>query len=243
MKKFLAAAFVGILITSSLTGCGKKNETEDNSTNVEATTFDNNPEGETEIGSESVIGGSDGPTKIVIENPEGDKNAEANNNNKPTTTPPPVEMVDIYFPAEAFNGASEESIKGDAATMGATAVVNDDGSVIYTMSKENQTEILTGLKESLINQSAKLAKNEKYPFIKDISLNDNLTEVTVKLDKAEFEAQGDSISFRVFADNCRGYQTFNNVKTENLKVVIHFIDASNNTEFKTETYDKDGLVE
>ncbi len=223
MKKFLTAAFAGVLIMSALTGCG--NDGKENNIPVETGTAVPSSEDEQaeELSSEALNDGAavgEEETEVVI---------------------PQEDAVQVIFPASAFSNLDEKEINKQAATMGAKAVVNGS-EVVYTMTREAQQKEIELIKSDLLEDCDTLSSEKsQYPFIKEITLNDDLTEMTVKVDKAEYEEQTD-ISFETLANRCLSYQSFSEVALDDLKATVHIVDNSNGSEFKTETYNKDGLV-
>ena len=83
------------------------------------------------------------------------------------------------------------------------AVVNEDGSVTLTMSKENYDKLLTTMKTSLDQTIAGYTNGTTFPSIKEITYTDDLSEIKLTVD---YEAFSNSMgSFAVLGLGLQGY--------------------------------------
>ena len=124
MKKTLAI-LLALLLLLSLTACGSKNETTTNTPG----------EGSTGSAPSGTL-----PTKAPAQ--------EATPAPSPAPTPEPPEMVSITIPAGYVDSdMSEAEIIAQAQEEGMEAVINEDGSVTYTMTKEQHAQIMSDMTE------------------------------------------------------------------------------------------------
>lgn len=167
---------------------------------------------------------------------------ESTSNSSDNTQEAKADTVDVTYPKQAYSNYSEEQIKSTAKLMGdeTTVKINDDGSVTYTMTKEEQTKQLEDTKTGLLEGCKKLVDSKQKSYLKDISFDDNLENVTIKVVKADYE-KDEKVSFKEIERNCLGYQVLNEVKLADLKVTAHLIDDATGEEFATETFNADNI--
>lgn len=83
------------------------------------------------------------------------------------------------------------------------AVVNEDGSVTLTMSKENYDKLIATMKTSLDQTIAGYTNGTTFPSIKEITYTDDLSEIKLTVD---YEAFSNSMgSFAVLGLGLQGY--------------------------------------
>ena len=83
------------------------------------------------------------------------------------------------------------------------AVVNEDGSVTLTMSKENYDKLLSTMKTSLDQTIAGYTNGTTFPSIKEITYTDDLSEIKLTVD---YEAFTNSMgSFAILGLGLQGY--------------------------------------
>ena len=83
------------------------------------------------------------------------------------------------------------------------AVVNEDGSVTLTMSKENYDKLLSTMKTSLDQTIAGYTNGTTFPSIKEITYTDDLSEIKLTVD---YEAFSNSMgSFAILGLGLQGY--------------------------------------
>ena len=106
--------------------------------------------------------------------------------------------VDITFPASFFEGTDMSTFDADAYAKEQgfiSAKVNDDGSMVVTMSKKKHAELVNETAASLDTNFAELIEAEDTPYIKEITHNDDFTLVTVKVDREAYENAFDFTPF------------------------------------------------
>lgn len=108
--------------------------------------------------------------------------------------------VDITFPATFFEGTDMSTFDTEAYVNEQKfidAKLNDDGSMVVTMSKSRHSELLDEMVTELEASFASLVEAEGTPYIKEITHNDDFSLVTVKVDRAAYENAFDMTPFIV----------------------------------------------
>ena len=93
--------------------------------------------------------------------------------------------VTVTVPSEYTEGITQEQLDETAEADGYKAVLNDDGSITYTMTKAQHAEMMNGLAESINEAMATLVGSEEYPDITSVSSNDDFTEFTITTTNSE----------------------------------------------------------
>lgn len=101
-----------------------------------------------------------------------------------------LSLVYITFPASFFGDEDMSSFDPDEYVTEngfEKAVINEDGSIVVTMSMERHEELLEETAKSLEESFAEMIGSENTPYIKEIDHTENFETVTVKVVKAEYE--------------------------------------------------------
>lgn len=148
--------------------------------------------------------------------------------------------VTVHLPASMFDGLSNEQIESGAKENGISSVViNDDGSVDYTMTKSVHNKLMKEMKDNLIVSIEGLLENkEEYPNFEKITYNDDFSEFTVTCTTSELN-MSEKMSPLMLAISGAMYQSMNATPNEENRVVITYIDKNSGDIFKT--YDTDNL--
>jgi len=143
----------------------------------------------------------------------------------------------ITFPSSLFEGQSIDAIKADAAKSGVTDVTkNKDGSVTYKMSKATHQKMIDDTKQTTVGAFNKMKNSTDSSYIKDITYNNNFTEVTLIIDKSTYDdSLSDVLTFNVGMQTYF-YQVINGVKSESIKTTIKFQDQKTKKVFETAVY-------
>ena len=118
--------------------------------------------------------------------------------------------VDITFPASFFEGTDMSTFDTDAYVKEQgfiSAKINDDGSMIVTMSKSKHKELMDEMVTTLETNFAELVEAEDTPYIKEITHNDDFSLVTVKVDRKAYENAFDLTPF-IIGLSVSSYQMF-----------------------------------
>ncbi|UCZ54263.1 hypothetical protein LGQ02_05735 [Bacillus shivajii] len=144
----------------------------------------------------------------------------------------PASLVEDVDPEEMIAEAEEEGI-GDV-------VVNDDGSVTYTMSREKHNELLQELKEGTHETIEEIKASDDYVSIVDIRANDDLSEFTiVVVDQETYENSFDGFAAFGLGINGMFYQLFQGVDPDDYEVIIHVEEEESGEVFNTINYPDD----
>lgn len=113
-----------------------------------------------------------------------------------TTAPAVIEAdenlltVDITLPASFFEGADMSTFDTEAYAQEQgflSAVLNEDGSMVVTMTKADHKKMLEELSAELDSYFAEFVDGPDTPYVKDISHNEDFTAVTVKVDAEAYK--------------------------------------------------------
>lgn len=100
--------------------------------------------------------------------------------------------VDITIPASYLDAESEIDEDAYAQENGYLAAhKNADGSVTVTMTKARHQELIRELTASIEEAYAGIVEDEATSYVKEISHNDDFTNVTIKVDRAAYESTWD----------------------------------------------------
>ena len=97
--------------------------------------------------------------------------------------------VEITLPASWYEGEDMSTFDADAYAQEhgyISAIKNDDGSITVKMTKAQYNELLDKTRESLETTFNSFVGSDT-PYIKDVSHNEDFTEVTVYVNRAEYE--------------------------------------------------------
>ena len=130
--------------------------------------------------------------------------------------------VTINIPAEYIGESSQEDLDKKAEEYGYKAILNDDGSATYTMTKNQHIKIMAEMKDTLDEGLKEMIQSDDYPNFTDIKANDNYTTFTVTTKSSELDM---TESFSVLAFYMYGgwYNAFNGTPVEN--VHVDFVNA------------------
>jgi len=93
----------------------------------------------------------------------------------------------------AFNPVAEAEKKGYKEV-----VVNEDGSVTITMTKDRHNQILSDLKLEYSNNISSLTNSSEYPYLLDIQFNDNFSEFAILVDKEGYISASDLTPYTLY---------------------------------------------
>lgn len=134
-------------------------------------------------------------------------------------------------------GQSIKDIKASATKQGITDVTqNEDGSVTYKMTKATHQKLIDNTKQATSESLNKLKSSKDFPYIKDISYNDNFTKVTLIIDKSSYEDTYKEILALDVGLQTYFYQVINGTKENSIKTTIDLQDQKSKKVFDTITY-------
>lgn len=149
--------------------------------------------------------------------------------------------VEITLPASFLELDGEEldidEIEKEAKEDGIKDVVlNDNGSVTYTMSKSTHREMLAGIEETLDEVIEETINGEDFPSIKDIKANKSYDQYEVIVDKEMYENSFDGFGILGVAFSSMYYQLFEGVNPDDYQVIIDIKDEETGEIFDTTIY-------
>lgn len=145
--------------------------------------------------------------------------------------------VEINLPASFFEGEDIDEVIAEAKEEGAAEVTkNEDGSLTYKMSKSKHKEMMTDMKESLLEYVDELTTSEDYPSIKEVTYQKSFKEFTVVVEKEAFENGFDGFAALGLGMSGLYYQLFNGANMEESKVTIHLEDEVTGEVFSSIVY-------
>ncbi len=201
MKKYLIFAICAVMLCA----CGKKKE-------------------------EEVVEPTAAPTQAVEQQTEG---AEATA--EPVADPIPAEKgtvavtsegdnVKVTMPSELFGSDVEKTVKIIKEKRGFKDISIDGDKVIFSITKEQHAQWLEDTGNNIKNNVNSTMNNANYPEIKNIELNDNFTQVTIKVDKASYRSDQVKVAADGIAQLMLTYQSCNGVAVDALSVAVTVCD-------------------
>lgn len=140
--------------------------------------------------------------------------------------------VKINMPAAAFGDDVERNANDTKDKRGfESAVVEADGSVTFTMTKEQQKQWIFETFENS-KRYAKEALNNFVSF-KDAELSEDFKTATIKVSKERYKSDRDKAMADYAANLLFNCQSMSGVKKEDLKVTVSFVDADSNETIET----------
>ena len=107
------------------------------------------------------------------------------------------ETVDVLIPAEQFTAdtPASEKLTAEQKKQGIIkAVVHEDGSVTYTFRADKYDDFLADLYETTKKSLDQIIHDEDVKSIKDVTYNDDFSELTFKVNRAAFEGSLDGLT-------------------------------------------------
>lgn len=137
--------------------------------------------------------------------------------------------VKVTLPASIFEGTDKSTIEEEGKAKGIhEVVVNDDGSVTYTMNKKTHKALLDEVKKSVDESIEKLlADKDTYHSFSKIEYNDDLTEFNIYVDASKYGVL-ESLSALGFYVAGNMYQAMNTVEEGNINTKVNFINEDTN---------------
>lgn len=131
--------------------------------------------------------------------------------------------VELTLPAELFAddefGEIEAGITDDTD---ADVTQNDDGSITVKMSKKDHKEMMAEMKDEMIETIEEIKDDEEFTSIKDITYNNDFTEMKMIVDKTAYENSFDGFTTMTLGFASMFYQAFDgkDLETDKIKIII-----------------------
>lgn len=162
-------------------------------------------------------------------------------------TPTKVEVdenlltVDILFPASFYEDTDMSDFDADeyASKNGfEKAVVNEDGSILVTMTKAKHREIMSDLLQTIEESFAELIGAEDTPYVVAINHTDDFRKIDVVVEREGYENGGILPAFIPLQLYIQSgiYQVFNGDESY---AEISFVDSATNETIASATYPND----
>lgn len=145
--------------------------------------------------------------------------------------------VDVTLAATFFEDMTEEEIKKKAEEEGyKDCKINEDGSVTYTMTKKKRQEMLDEMKDSIKGTIAGvLDGEEKVESFIYIEHNDDFSKFDIYVDSEKYTIWDSLYSMTFFVAGAY-YQSFAGVPSEEIDVVVNFVDNETQEVLDTSSY-------
>ena len=210
-KKVLSVIANFLLITICLSGCGESSGGNDLNTNT------NN----------SINRNSSSETHNLISDIISSTEQQINNNS----------TVEVTIGSFLFEDMTETEIKENAKESGfISCTINEDGSVTYTMTESTRNEKLKEYKEKADETiQGFLNGSDRVESFTKIDYNDNLSCFNIYVDKQKY-TMWDNLYVYSFYFIGAFYQNFAGFSSDDIDVLINFIDKDTKDVFETASY-------
>lgn len=201
MKKSLLILLLVFLVVS-LAGCAPRSSTPKTSSTSDPDSQEGVEKPLTVTETAPMNDGNKEPTAIQTQGAQDSGSVEVDANLLTVTITIPASRFDM---TEDFDPVAYSEKNGFKNT-----VVNEDGSVTITMSKNKHNELMAQMKESVDQSFEDMIGAENTPYIKAITSSDGYKTVTVDVDKVAYEATFDMTPFIIGMVSLM-YQTYADV--------------------------------
>ncbi len=147
----------------------------------------------------------------------------------------------ITIPAVFYQDQNVQEAINEAKNQGKVeeGVVNSDGSVTYTMTREQYDRLLNDIKIEIDKSLNSLKDGETYPSIKDVSHSDDYSEFTFTVIRKDYENSLDAIASYTAAAGSMLYNIVKNNQLKNPTITINIKDNNTGEIFDTIKYPDD----
>lgn len=128
---------------------------------------------------------------------------------------------------------TDEEIVAGAAENGIIAVV-DGETVVYTMTKPQRDEMLAQMRSSA-NEAADELIADDTNAVTDVEFNDSMTSIKVSVDAARYGALQSLLALGFYIQGAL-YQQFNGVSSDEIDVIVEFVDDQTGEVLDTGSY-------
>lgn len=125
--------------------------------------------------------------------------------------------VTLTIPADYVEATTQEELDEAAKEYGYTAILNEDGSATYTMSKSQHKKMMEDFTSNIQESLDKMVGSEEYPNITSVTANSDFTAFTVTT-KNEEPDLAESFSVMAFYMYGGMYNIFNGTEVDNIHV-------------------------
>ncbi len=166
-----------------------------------------------------------------------DNKSSADNNSDSMKVDENLLTMDITLPASFFEDQSEEEIKEKAFENGCTKCkINEDGSVVYTMTKKAHRDMLKELSDEFDKTVLDLVEGEnKVESFVSIDYDDNYSKFDVYVDSAKYTSLDNMYALGFYIVGAY-YQAFAGIDSDKIDVQVNFIDNQTKEVLDTASY-------
>lgn len=145
--------------------------------------------------------------------------------------------VEVTLPASFFEGKTLDEIKASAAEDGIKDVKqNEDGTIIYKMSKAKHSEMMEQYKQALEKAANDLVTGDATKDIfTEVTFNDKYNAYTVKVNKDKYGALTNMYLLGINISSLF-YQMFDGVSKDDMSVAYDIIDAATGEKINSGVY-------
>ena len=152
-----------------------------------------------------------------------------------------VKIVEVTLPAYFNEGVDFENFDFDSYIEQngfETAVLNDDGSFTVTMKEDKHAEVVAELLVETDEYFAQIKSD--FDYITEITYEEGLKAIEVKVDKAIFEAAAYNMTASIVGMQANFYQTF---ALDEVYVVVDIVDKDTGEIIVTEVFPEPVVVD
>ncbi|AUD13073.1 MULTISPECIES: hypothetical protein [unclassified Planococcus (in: firmicutes)] len=143
--------------------------------------------------------------------------------------------VEVTIPSSFFEGEDPEQVAANVDNA-EEAIVNEDGSITYKMSKAQHEEMMEEVATSVEEATATITESGDYPSIQAIETSDNYDHFIVQVDREAYENSFDGFATMTLGVVGSLYQLFNGEDPDSYEVTIEMEDVESGEVFNTITY-------
>ena len=134
-------------------------------------------------------------------------------------------IVSLTVPAQYAEGATKEKLDAGAGENYQSAVINEDGSVTYKMTKEQHRNMLASIRDSIDDSLQEIIDDNEHYSISTIDYNKSITEFNIHLDGNELSLGDSFIAFGFYMIGGM-YNVFTGQNVDNIVVNYYSADGT-----------------
>ena len=146
--------------------------------------------------------------------------------------------VEVTIPASFFKEEEDlEQVAADAEAEDVKeAIVNEDGSITYKMSKSQHRDMLQEFSNNIDELKNDIPESGDYPSIQAVEASNNYDHFTVQVNQEAYENSFDGIATMTLGISGSYYQVLDGVDVDDYEVTIDVEDAKTGEVFDTIVY-------
>ncbi|MCF0258702.1 MAG: hypothetical protein HUJ54_02465 [Erysipelotrichaceae bacterium] len=145
--------------------------------------------------------------------------------------------VTVTLPAFLVQGQKEEDLKAAAQKEGYdSCVLNEDGSVTYTMSAQINQQMKEKMHQSFVSSAANMMKSKDVPQSYDsVTYNDTGSRIDIEINPSMYKEGDTGYAVALFIPSLY-WQCFSGTRPNEADVVINFINKNTGEMIETASY-------